>query len=861
MMTAMRTICVALAWLVSVGTAWAHHGVANFDLNKEITIQGTVTRIDLVNPHSWLFLDATGDDGRVVPWRCELRGATVLRRSGWSPEMFKAGTEITITGAPDRFEPNTCYLGSAVFADGTRVDRYGQISRPAAASAERPLRHAGGVPNLAGDWAAEQRVLTDPRGMAGAFLPISDARAQKPGSVPEGTQAFPGTRGTAVSLADDPIGAYWNRPSALPLTDAGRKAIEGFDGASTDNPRLRCEPTNILFDWAFETDVNRIEQTADAITLRYGSMGLERTVHLNTDTHPRDIAASRAGHSIGRWEGDTLVVDTVGFESGILLADGRVPHSRALYVVERFTLDADGRALRRSFVATDPQYFRGEYRGSDTVYVADVPYQPIPCNDQSYKSDGEPSRLPWVLIGTPALGVVAGVVVWRSLKRRQAKSLMWALVMSAGIATVTAQTPARQTQAMPLALVGGTLIDGTGGPLVRNSVVLIRGERIEKVGTIQSLPVPAGYEHVSTEGMSVLPGLWDPHVHLVYAGYPNLAEWHKKYAAQIERDIMPATARQFLMSGVTSIRDLGAPLGVLDLRQRINRGEIDGPTVYAAGPFLASGTVFGTHVLAVKDAAEARAAVKRLIGAGVDIIKFSNAEQMAPGVARAIVDEAHQAGKRATAHGRTDAEIRIGLDAGVDEFQHIGLQSPQYPDDIVARIRERIGAGRPLSWSPTVGPDLHLDELTTNPEYLDDPRNFAGLPEMIAAEVRAAIAQAPAPRRPTGYQDIIKRKVGQLRALGVEFVFGSDEGSFGMTAAQATWRELDAWVRHLDIDPMTAIRKATLDAARYLGVDRETGSVSEGKYADVIAVAGNPLRHIDVLRTPAIVVKHGRRYK
>lgn len=713
-MTAMRTICVALAWLASVGTAWAHHGVANFDLNKEITIRGTVTRIDLVNPHSWLFLDATGDDGRVVPWRCELRGATVLRRSGWSPEMFKAGTEITITGAPDRFEPNTCYLGSAVFADGIRVDRYGQISRATTAVVERALRHAGGAPNFAGDWAAEQRVLTDPRGMAGAFLP-----------------------------------------------------------------------------------------------------------------------------------------------------------SGQMHVIERFTLDADGRALRRSFIATDPTFFEGEYRGADTVYVADVPYQPVPCDDQSYKSDAERSRLSWILIGATAIGFVAGIVVWKSRKSRHHKAAMWAAVLSGATAAVAAATAAvaaqtastRQPQTTSLALVGGTLIDGTGGPLVRNSVVLIRGERIEKVGTIQSLPVPAGYEHVSTDGMSVLPGLWDPHVHLVYAGYPNLAEWHKKYAAQIERDIMPATARQFLMSGVTSIRDLGAPLGVLDLKQRINRGEIDGPTVYAAGPFLASGTVFGTHVLAVKDEAEARAAVKRLIGAGVDIIKFSNAEQMAPGVARAIVDEAHQAGKRATAHGRTDAEIRIGLDAGVDEFQHIGLQSPQYPDDIVARIRERIGAGRPLSWSPTVGPDLHLDELTTNPEYLDDPRNFAGLPEMIAADVRAAIAQAPAPRRPTGYQDIIKRKVGQLRALGVEFVFGSDEGSFGMTAAQATWRELDAWVRHLDIEPMTAIRKATLDAARYLGVDRETGSVSEGKYADVIAVAGNPLQHIDVLRAPAIVVKHGRRYK
>jgi hypothetical protein len=406
-------------WLVSPAVTLAHHGVANFDLNTEITITGTVTRIAFVNPHSWLYLDATAEDGRVTAWRCELRGATVLRRSGWSPEMFAPGTAITITGSPDRFESNTCYLGTAVFADGTRIDRYGQIARPAPApAAPRPLRLASGVPNLAGDWAAEQRVLTDPRGMSGAFLPMSTATRLEPGAVPEGAQAFPGTRGSAVSLAQDPIDAYWNRPSAIPLTDAGRRAIEGFDGASTDNPRLRCEPTNILFDWAFETDVNRIEQSEDAITLRYGSMGLERTIHLNLDAHPPGVAPTRAGHSIGRWDGDTLVVDTVGFEPGILSADGRVPHSGELHVVERFTLDPDGRALRRSYVAEDPLYFEGEHRGSDAVHVADVPYQPIPCDDRSFKSDDESSRMrSGLLLMAAAIALVAGVVGWRTVRR------------------------------------------------------------------------------------------------------------------------------------------------------------------------------------------------------------------------------------------------------------------------------------------------------------------------------------------------------------------------------------------------------------------------------------------------------------
>src|SRR5688572_21233908 len=335
-------------------TAWpvaasAHHGIINFDMNREVDVSGVVTRLAFVNPHSWLHFDVTGPDGRVTSWRCELRGATVLRRSGWSPDMFAKGARVKITGAPDRFEPNTCYLGTAVFEDGTRVDRYGQISRPGAAATaavvERPRRRPDGTPNFAGEWAGEQRVLTDPRGISGAFLPLSVARELPPGAVPEGAQAFPGTRGTAVTQAENPVDQFWNRrPSIRPLTPAGAKAIEGFDGASADNPRLRCEPTNIIFDWTFEADVNRIVQEDDRIVVRYGSMGIERTIYLNMTEHPSDAAPSRVGHSIGRWEDDVLVVDTIGFESGILSADGRLPHSDRLHVVERFSLDLDGRA-------------------------------------------------------------------------------------------------------------------------------------------------------------------------------------------------------------------------------------------------------------------------------------------------------------------------------------------------------------------------------------------------------------------------------------------------------------------------------------------------------------------------------------
>ncbi len=382
-----KPITAALVSIAVAGAAHAHHGIANFDLNTDIELVGVVTEVDFMNPHSWLYLEVTADDGTVTPWRCELRGATVLRRSGWSEDMFPAGLEIRITGSPDRRDPTTCYLGTAFFPDGRSVDRYGQLTEPVREiPADRPLRLANGDPNIAGDWAAEQQVMSDPRGQSGTLVPVSVAEQLEPGELPPGVPAFPGARGTDLSFADDPVDAFWNRrPSALPLTEAGAAAIADFDGSSTDNPRLRCEPTNVIFDWTFEMDVNRIDQTETEIRMRYGSMGIERVIDLAAAEHPADIEPGVAGHSIGRWEDDVLIVDTVGFAPGILSADGRVPHSDELHIVERFSLDTEAMALTREYVAVDPLYLAGEYAGSDTVLVSDLPYTgTTECEDRTY---------------------------------------------------------------------------------------------------------------------------------------------------------------------------------------------------------------------------------------------------------------------------------------------------------------------------------------------------------------------------------------------------------------------------------------------------------------------------------------------
>ena len=123
----MLASCVALGF---AGTASAHHGFGNFDRTTEVVLKGTVKSLDFVNPHAYVYFDVAAADGAKTPYRCEMRAATVLRRSGWSPEMFKPGEPIEITGAPDRFDSHSCYVNTVVFADGTTADRYAQLVKP-----------------------------------------------------------------------------------------------------------------------------------------------------------------------------------------------------------------------------------------------------------------------------------------------------------------------------------------------------------------------------------------------------------------------------------------------------------------------------------------------------------------------------------------------------------------------------------------------------------------------------------------------------------------------------------------------------------------------------------------------------------
>jgi imidazolonepropionase-like amidohydrolase len=432
-------------------------------------------------------------------------------------------------------------------------------------------------------------------------------------------------------------------------------------------------------------------------------------------------------------------------------------------------------------------------------------------------------------------------------------------------------SPASEAQSKSIkALVGGTLIDGYGSKPIFNSVIIIDGERIKAVGQVGTLAVPEGVEVISTEGMTVLPGLWDMHVHLMINGHSDYDHWDQTYPPMMESVIMPASANQLLLAGVTSARDLGAPLKpILAVRDRINRGEIPGPTLYVSGPFIQHEPYAGTDYFrwGVKGAEEARAKVRALADAGVNCIKLIDQDQMTMDEVQAVVDEAHKHRLTVVAHAHRPEEIRRGLLAGVDCFEHTGLATaPEYPPELIAMIRERTAKMSlgPLFWTPTVEGLLNYEYLRDNPEPLDDPSWQVGLPDSIIADIKASIQhperlayyQITPNRRPT-----LKRKFQQLAESGVVLLIGTDSGIPLNFHSQSTWRELDAWVNQFGVDPMTAIRAATYWPSVLMRVDNQVGTISEGKYADIIAVRGDVARFINLLQNVHIVIKHGTRYK
>jgi hypothetical protein len=366
-----RSAIIAVALGSLAASALAHHGFGMFDMTVAKHWSGTLTEMHLVNPHSYMEIDVVDESGKKSHIRCEMRAAGLLRRSGWSADMFKVGSHIEIDGHPHRTDPNACYTENFKLGDAPAMNRNDQLQTKALDASKRPLRLADGQPNISGDWAVEQLVLTvPPSGGNGSMIPKSLSPQFAAGKITL----------QQVQATQPP------RPKVV-YTPQGQKAADGFDRLSPkDNPWFACKPTSFIRDWTADWPINRFEQKTMAngekvIDITYGLYNFERRIHVGMTKHPDHLKPSYAGHSIGHWEGDTLEVDTVGFAAGVLSPPTR--SSEQMHIVERFTFDPQKFSLRRDYSVTDPVYLAAPYESYDIMNLSEVPFQKQPCKDMT----------------------------------------------------------------------------------------------------------------------------------------------------------------------------------------------------------------------------------------------------------------------------------------------------------------------------------------------------------------------------------------------------------------------------------------------------------------------------------------------
>lgn len=389
-----------------------------------------------------------------------------------------------------------------------------------------------------------------------------------------------------------------------------------------------------------------------------------------------------------------------------------------------------------------------------------------------------------------------------------------------------------------LALTGATVLVGEGLE-PRSSTVLIRDGTIIAVGDPEDVAIPPEATILDLSGYTLMPGLIDLHVHL---GSPALRAGQRPGPMMFPRLVadwmrfFPDRRRALLEHGVTTVRSLGDDTEwVMEFRQRIRNGELEGPNIVAAGPVF---TTPGGHpvvtigvdpasggVRVPSTAEEARAAVRELAGGdgGVDLIKVVQ-ERGRPGrplepfrldVLRAVVSEAHDHGLPVTAHWGTLEDLEDVLDAGVDGLEHLEAR------------------GVLEGW-----PEAALDTLVE--------RGLALSPTLTVMEVAI----------PAEILRQLQRRVGEYHAAGGRVTVGSDSGMPGVPFGAGVHRELELLVES-GLTPQQALKGATSEAARVLRSDR-LGVIAPGRAADVMAVGGDPLQNIAAVGNVVVVFRDGR---
>ena len=412
------------------------------------------------------------------------------------------------------------------------------------------------------------------------------------------------------------------------------------------------------------------------------------------------------------------------------------------------------------------------------------------------------------------------------------------------------------THAPKLALVGATLVDGTGAPPMTDTTIVIEGHRISAVGPSSQVAIPKDATQIDVHGKTILPGLWDMHAHF------EQVEWGAVYLA----------------AGVTTVRDCGNEFDFITaVRDAIRDGKGLGPRIVMAGLVDGSGPL-ALGIQRVDNPEQARDWVHRYHAAGFTQIKIYSS--MTRDNVAAVAREAHTLDMSVTGHIPEGMTLRDGIDAGMDQVNHITyVLEAMLPEGAMPPVSQRLERARVRAsvdvkseraqdtvrflkeHNIVIDPTVALFELQSaspaKPYASFEPGVAKVAPEL--GVVFATPAQPPSDPIP-GLRDAIVKKeleiIGSLHKAGVTIVAGTDQAVPGFSL----YRELELYVQ-AGFTPMEAIQAATLVPARVMRRDQDLGTVQVGKIADLIVLGRNPIESISNIRSVERVVAEGALYE